>query len=204
MTNAQVAKLELGGAALEEQVLEDYASGMKTVREICFEELGGIGVGVRAFYSWLHLDPNRWAAWQEAKKYRAASTAEETQTIGDQASETRDGVQHADMRIRARQWLASKLDPEAFGTKANTIIAVGELHLSAVAEINAEDTARLQAQHRMLGDSPEATILPPPTADMDLQALLLPAQPRKAILTLPDGREVFMPTDLSDDLQALL
>lgn len=122
----------------EAWILEQYVGEGLTVRQL----VKALDVSTCAFYEWLKEEPGRWERWKEAKRVRAETLAEETQEIADQVREDPDAVAKAGLRIKARQWLAKVLDPETFGERKEAVVQIGELHLTALREINAADTQR--------------------------------------------------------------
>lgn len=141
----QLASLRDRGVEGEAWILEKYI----TDPAISVHKLVKLlDVSTNAFYVWLKEDPERWVRWQEAKKIRAELLAEETTEISDNVKEDPDHIAKAHLKIKTRQWLAKVLDPDTFGEKRETVVQIGELHLTAVKEINAADTTRRLAAAR--------------------------------------------------------
>jgi hypothetical protein len=136
---ASLAKLRQMSAAQFEEILMDYVQGAKPLQGV-LDERGIVMLGWRTH---LKEHPECKAAWEEAKRYRAESLAEASLGIADGANTANTAdVRKAQLQVAVRHWLASRYDPERFGTKGQTTVSIGQLHLTAVREINAEDTAR--------------------------------------------------------------
>lgn len=90
---------------------------------------------------WINHTEERKNAVLSARKLKAEKLAEDALEIADGADESSSSsVNKARLQVDTRKWLASKLDPEAFGDKANTEInlSIGDLHLQALKSIQAE------------------------------------------------------------------
>ena len=135
---AQIQSLRDGGQELQDRIFESYASGAKSVLELCAE----LKVGTMVYYAWLKEDEDRWPLWKEMKKIRAQSLAEGSQSVLDNADETKEAVQKAIAQAKNRQWQAGKLDREEFGDQNTPTTSIGQLHLTVVQQLNAEDTKR--------------------------------------------------------------
>jgi hypothetical protein len=134
----QIANIEKGGVDREEEILTWWCAG-DTIDDI----VKRLGICKRSLYNWISKTPEREQMWQAAKRMRAVSFADQALTIADDPKMVGpDDIQRANLRVKVRRWMAACLDPNTFGSKPDTVINVGELHLTAVAQINAEDTKR--------------------------------------------------------------
>ena len=135
---ASLAKLRQMSATRFEAILMDYAQGSQPLQAV-LDERGIVMLGWRTY---LKEHPECKAAWEEAKRYRAESLAEASLGIADGANTANTAdVRKAQLQVAVRHWLASRYDPERFGTKGEATVSIGQLHLTAVKEINAEETA---------------------------------------------------------------
>jgi hypothetical protein len=146
---SQVALLDALGQERHEQLVTDFASGAK-VKDMARD----LKVSIRVFYAFLRSRPDIYAAWREAKKYRAEGFAESALDIADAVAESPDAISKAHLQVKVRQWLASVNDREMYGKDAKP---QGEshlhLHLTAMEEINAAETKTrmdaLETAHRV-------------------------------------------------------
>jgi len=136
---ASLAKLRQMSAAQFTEILMDYAQGEKPLQAV----LDARGIVMIGWRTYLKEHPECKAAWEEAKRYRAESLAEASLGIADGAdtSNTAD-VRKAQLQVAVRHWLASRYDLEKFGAKTESTVSIGQLHLTAVREINAIETAQ--------------------------------------------------------------
>lgn len=154
-----VAALRAGGVEREQQILTHFVEGHGSIAKLATH----FGVNLRALYHWLQEDPERWERWQEAKKLRAEVLAEETLDIADEVSllETSEGIRRAELRVKVRQWLAAVNNPTVYGKNQKLEVSHQHLHLVAVKEINAADTARRLAMQATKTGQPETVIAEP-------------------------------------------
>ncbi len=144
---SQVATLEALTDEAKEQILEDFASGTPVARIVA-----NLKVGRRALYAWMAMDVDFAAAWQQAKKYRAESHAEDAHEIseapagrlddGTPARSDADQVNAANLRVKVKQWLAAIVDPKVYGKQPEVQVTIGAMYLTAVQEVNKVDTER--------------------------------------------------------------
>jgi hypothetical protein len=123
---------ELGG---DEWVFEQIADGVRP--RVVAEKLG---ISRSFLYYWkdLRAHPQRQEKWAFAMRVSAAAKAEEGEEILDELARrpiiTAADVGLATSRAKYRQWLASSLDKETYGTQAGVQVQVnvGSLHLDAL------------------------------------------------------------------------
>lgn len=163
---ARLTKLQKGGPELEQAIFTSFIENPESIRKLTRR----FDVDLRSLYDWLHEDPERWARWQKAKEYRAQLLAEDITDIADDVPQGSDAatVSRAKLQIEARQWLAAVNAPALYGKHAGVTIAIGSVHLEALRDINAEDTARRLAAAAQKEAPSEVVIADP-------QALLEPA-----------------------------
>lgn len=90
---------------------------------------------------WINQTEERKNAVLAARKLKAEKLAEDALDIADSADESSaTAVNKARLQVDTRKWMASKLDPEAFGEKQapQVNISIGDMHLQALKQINAE------------------------------------------------------------------
>ena len=83
---------------------------------------------------WINRTEERKQAVLNARRLKAEKLAEDAMEIADGADESSSSaVNKARLQVDTRKWLASKLDPEAYGDKSMEVnISVGDLHLQAL------------------------------------------------------------------------
>ena len=128
--HAQMAVLRDVG---EDNIFDDIATGM-SVRKLVAKH----GIGNRAFYHWLNDEPGRKARYRQAQERQARVLAEECIEIAD-ATQDAAQAQVSKLRIDARKFMASKIDPERWGDQkgplVNMNISVGGTHLNAIKDL---------------------------------------------------------------------
>jgi hypothetical protein len=139
LLNEQINHLDSLDDATLNALLDDYASGAKTS-----EVARKAGVSARGFWAWLRARPEMQREWHEAQKAQAQEHAE--QSVVEAQEGTFVDAAIVGQRVKARQWLAARRDPEAFGTKPKENTALGPLFLSAMERINAIDTKDREAK----------------------------------------------------------
>lgn len=72
----------------------------------------------RTVERWTVADPDFAATIARAREMQADTLAAEVVEIADDATVTADGLEHAKLRIAARQWYAGKVKPKAYGDTA--------------------------------------------------------------------------------------
>jgi hypothetical protein len=84
--------------------------GGETLREIARSQ----GLPVMAFVEWVTGDPERLAVYEAALRVRGGELANEVVRVADD-----EGLAPAQVanRLKARMWLASKLDAERYGER---------------------------------------------------------------------------------------
>lgn len=134
----QIAHIESLGPEGEEHILAMLAGG-DTVKKVAVY-LGFPPTSLASLYKWRDATPERKAAWQQAIAYRAQSLAEESIDIADEANENPDAIRKAELRVKARQWLAGVSDRTNYGkdAAAKLTINVQNMHLTAVESVNRE------------------------------------------------------------------
>lgn len=92
----------------------------------------------------LHGDPERSKAVKECRKAAAESLMDSTLQIADTA--TPQSERAARLQIDTRKFLASRYDPETWAEKQSPLIQInaGDLHLTALRDVEAAADARLQ------------------------------------------------------------
>ena len=169
--NEVIHALDALSEAHQQAIFDAYADGGRLAGLV--QELAqhtGVPIKSRGFFAWARHTPERRQQWLEAQQTRAEVLSEETLAIADDTPPLSESIAKATMQIKTRQALAAKLDPERFGAKPESPVTIGQLFLSAIQQINAEDTQRNLAQmqqERTLaapredGDAPEAEPAPP-------------------------------------------
>jgi hypothetical protein len=140
----RVTAMQVLDALTEDQfetLLEDYASGTVTWEGMATP----LGVTAIRLQQWIRSREDVRAAFKEAEQYRAERLADSTLELADKAPPFGEDIAKAALQVKARQWMAEKLDPTRFGKLAKQTINIGSLHLTAVREINAEETQRRMA-----------------------------------------------------------
>jgi hypothetical protein len=125
ISKANKAIHAMGG---ENAVVEYVAQG-GTVTALCKE----LGIGVSTFDRWLDRGGEaRRAAYTRARARAGQSLAELALTIANEAVVA--DVQVAKLRVDTHRWMASKLNPEAFGDKQQPLINIdlGTMALDAL------------------------------------------------------------------------
>jgi hypothetical protein len=87
---------------------------------------------------WINHTEERKVAVLNARKLKAEKLAEEVIEISDGVDGSSNSeVSKARLQVDTRRWVASKLDPEMYGDKADTKIniTINDLHLQAVKEL---------------------------------------------------------------------
>ena len=117
-------------------------------------KLGGIGIGERTFWRWIHADKDFLAAYEAATVRRGEKYGEEIAAIADEIPpqiETRYGtkvdpgwVQWQHGRIEARKWVASHLCHKRYGDR--TVIAGDAENPLVVDDMRSEILRRLGAE----------------------------------------------------------
>ena len=90
---------------------------------------------------WINQTEERKEAVLKARKLKAEKLAEDALDIADMADESSaTAVNKARLQVDTRKWMASKLDPDNFGDKQGpqVNISIGDMHLQALKQINAE------------------------------------------------------------------
>ena len=135
----------------EEAILEMVLDGA-TVRSL----IQTLGVGMRAWYKWMDLEPDRRGRFELARELRAEALDQESMEDIEACPADRDHIQLTKLKVEQRRHIASVIDkgrrakPE---TQVN--LSVGSLHLSALKE-NME-SERLLPETVESEDMPEAT-----------------------------------------------
>ena len=75
---------------------------------------------------WGRADPRYAVALAHARKAGAAAMAGDALDIADEPGLDRDGIQQARLRVATRQWMAARLDPEAWGERQQHAVTVHE------------------------------------------------------------------------------
>lgn len=104
--NAHMDRLDKFG---EDVVFDDIAEGMY-IRDVVKK----YGVGNRGFYSWLKRSDGRRERYRQAQVRQAQMYAEECISIADATADAQQ-AQVSKLRIDARKFMASKLDPSVYG-----------------------------------------------------------------------------------------
>lgn len=84
---------------------------------------------------WINQTEERKNSVLAARKLKADKLAEDALDIADEADgSSSSAVNKARLQVDTRKWMASKLDPEGYGEKAqNEVnISIGDLHLQAL------------------------------------------------------------------------
>ena len=94
------------------------------------------GVGNRGFYSWLKKADGRRERYRQAQVRQAQMYAEECISIADATADAQE-AQVSKLRIDARKFMASKLDPSVYGDQRAPLvnITVGSTHLNAIKDL---------------------------------------------------------------------
>ena len=116
-----------------------------TVKQLCEAE----GISEYLFYQWIGKRGHK-PKLAEARRLRAERLADEALEIADGVEPRRGAVAKAKLQIDHRRWLAARLSPEQFGPPrgeggSNIRLTIGELHLSALKKVNAEQKALREA-----------------------------------------------------------
>lgn len=120
----------LGGL---EFVLDRVADG-ESLRRVADR----IGCSRAYVEKWLRADPERYAAWREAKRIGAGAKFDEAEEIIDDAAGALSPVQvqAATARAKHKVYMAGVMDREEYGenpkSQVNVNISAGELHLDAL------------------------------------------------------------------------
>ena len=92
------------------------------------------GVGNRAFYKWLKLEPNRHQKYKEAQKEKADYLAESCLEISDSSDQSNYNANR--LKIDTRKWIAGQLNEKWSDKKSPLVeISIQNLHLDAVREL---------------------------------------------------------------------
>ena len=126
--NAHMSRLDKFG---EDVIFDDIAEGMK-IRDL----IKKYGVGNRGFYSWLKKADGRRERYRQAQVRQAQMYAEECISIADATADAQE-AQVSKLRIDARKFMASKLDPSVYGDQRAPLvnITVGSTHLNAIKDL---------------------------------------------------------------------
>lgn len=78
-----------------------------------------------------------------ARAAGAAILVEEAASIADDATENRDAIAKANLRVSVRQWIAGRHNKEQFGDQKSVglTINIGQLHLDSLRRMNAQERA---------------------------------------------------------------
>jgi len=137
----------------ERETLEELAVRVaegESLWEICEEWAVPYG----RFAGWIAADPRRQDIYDGARSIRADALADEIVEIAD--DETIDH-QKAAVRIKARQWVATKWGRERYGEQSTVTVAVVDVREALAA-----------ARGRVIAGHAVAVIEAPPSADDDL------------------------------------
>lgn len=105
----------------------------------------GVPTAIQAFYKWLDADESRRAKWAEVKKMRGDLAFDEVEELADSINE--DNVRPTEAKIRAKQWIAERLNRSEYGKESaatNVTINVQHAWLGALKEAE----QRAQAVHK--------------------------------------------------------
>ena len=92
------------------------------------------GVGNRAFYKWLKLEPNRHQKYKEAQKEKADYLAESCLEISDSSDQSNYNANR--LKIDTRKWIAGQLNEKWSDKKSPLVeISIQNQHLDAVREL---------------------------------------------------------------------
>ena len=92
------------------------------------------GVGNRAFYKWLKLEPNRHQKYKEAQKEKADFLAESCLEISDSSDQSNYNANR--LKIDTRKWIAGQLNEKWSDKKSPLVeISIQNQHLDAVREL---------------------------------------------------------------------
>ena len=92
------------------------------------------GVGNRAFYKWLKLEPNRHQKYKEAQKEKADYLAESCLEISDSSNQSNYNANR--LKIDTRKWIAGQLNEKWSDKKSPLVeISIQNQHLDAVREL---------------------------------------------------------------------
>ena len=92
------------------------------------------GVGNRAFYKWLKLEPNRHQKYKEAQKEKADYLAESCLEISDSRDQSNYNANR--LKIDTRKWIAGQLNEKWSDKKSPLVeISIQNQHLDAVREL---------------------------------------------------------------------
>jgi len=92
------------------------------------------GVGNRAFYKWLKLEPNRHQKYKEAQREKADFLAESCLEISDSSDQSNYNANR--LKIDTRKWIAGQLNEKWSDKKSPLVeISIQNQHLDAVREL---------------------------------------------------------------------
>lgn len=94
------------------------------------------------FLRWVNGSLDRKNAYNQARKIGAEIMIDETIGIAD-ALESMEDVQRSALRIKTRQWYASKADPKKFGDTKQVDITTTDLTPDKFKDLNTSDIKRL-------------------------------------------------------------
>lgn len=120
------------------------------------------------FSTALHSDLERSKAVKQARKIAAEAVMDQSLEIADGA--TPQSERAARLKIEMRKFLASRWDPETWAEKQSPLVQInaGDLHLTALREVEAKADQRLQAAShtdRLLPRALEAELEVLPASD---------------------------------------
>lgn len=87
----------------------------------------------RTVERWAAADPDFAASIARAREAQADTLAAEVVEIADDATATPDGIEHAKLRIAARQWYAGKVRPKVYGDVQKGPAALVQINNAAAA-----------------------------------------------------------------------
>ena len=93
------------------------------------------GVGNRAFYKWLKLEPNRHQKYKEAQKEKADFLAESCLEISDSSDQSNYNANR--LKIDTRKWIAGQLNEKWSDKNKTPLVAINieNQHLEALKEL---------------------------------------------------------------------
>lgn len=123
---------------LKTKILDLYLAG-KTIAEIC--NLEGFPDDVELWRE-LRSDVEFYSQWKGLNSYRAHALAENTISV----AESEPDPLRAALKIRTKQWIAGKLDPDTWGERLD--VKVSHTHQLQIALKDATNRLRLAGTDR--------------------------------------------------------
>lgn len=137
ITRAAHAKIRTAGG--EAWVFSQVADG-RTLKALAEE----LGISRPMLSAWCNAAPRR-DAYTHAKRAAADALVEEGLAITDRVSDPSE-VPAAKLQADFRRWMAGKINREAWGDQHGALVNVdlGQLHLEALRQFNAEEKAAIK------------------------------------------------------------